>query len=608
LRLQHRILLAQLPALVAVLLLLLLGGRTVARLGAQGHEVMDANYRSVVAAQRMKESVERLDQAMLARVAGHPEGSDALLAEHRPRFEAELEVEEDNITEAGEAERVRELRAEWTRYLGLLEGFAAADPAEARRLYFDELAAAGDAVARRADRVLAVNQDAMARRNDEAAAVAEAARRSWLLWSLGGIALAVGLGVFVSHRLAVPLRVFAESAGAIGEGNLDVRLPRTGLAELDRLTEAFNHMGERLRLYRKAADSELTRAREAAQAAIESLTDPVLVLTVRGEVRASNGAARRTLDLDARSRRLDGADPALVEAIERVRAAVVADGRAVTPADFATVVVADGERAFLPHATPINDAVSGELVGVTVLLQEVTRLRRLDELKGNLVQTVAHELRTPLVSLGMGLHVALDERVTGPLAPTLVELLTTAREDVRRLRGIVEDLLDLSRIQHGRMVLHVEPGSAAMLLGGVRDAVASAAAAKHVTVEVDATGPAPSVAVDGPRMQLALVNLASNAVRHTPAGSTVRLGARGVEDAVRFEVDDEGAGVPPKDRDHIFEAFVRTGGGADEGGGDGVGLGLFIAREVARAHGGRIGVEDAPGGGARFWIEVPGGA
>jgi signal transduction histidine kinase len=156
----------------------------------------------------------------------------------------------------------------------------------------------------------------------------------------------------------------------------------------------------------------------------------------------------------------------VVEAVEAATATVMEGGRPVTPGDFSSVLVLDhegGEVALLPRATPMNDALTGELVGVTVLLQDVTRLRRLDELKGNLVQTVAHELRTPLTSLGMALHLALDERVSGPLGPGLGDLLVTAKEDVARLRSLVEDLLDLSRIQEGRIVLHAPPGSVVQL-------------------------------------------------------------------------------------------------------------------------------------------------
>lgn len=603
-KLQYRILLAQLPALVVVLLMLVLGGAAVKRLGDLGRDVLRENYRSVVAAQRMKESIERLDSAALFRLADSGDRAAALVAEHRPAFEAELRVQEGNVTEPGELEIVTSLRAAWATYEQVYDRFLAAEPAEARALYFDELLPAFLEVKADANRVLDLNQDAMVRKSEDAADRAEAARRAWLVWSVLGLGAAVGLGAFVSQRVTGPLRVMAQSAERVGEGQLDVRLPHTRVEELDALATAFNTMADRLRLYRRAADSELSRAREAAQAAIESLADPVLVLTLKGEVRATNGAARRLLGIDPRSRRLDRCDPAILEAVDASRGVVVGEGRAVLPTDFSRVVVTgtdEGERAFLPYATPINDAVTGELVGVTVLLQDVTRLRRLDELKGNLVNTVAHELRTPLTSLGMALHLALDERVSGPLHPKLLEMLVTAREDVTRLRALVEDMLDLSRIQEGRVVLRKERVPVPVVLLEVAEAVRAEAETRRVDVRIDAPPELPPVEVDRSRLLVALTNLAINGVRHTPEATTVTLRARGTPGAVRFEVDDAGPGVLPSERERIFEPFVR--GQAEEGAG--AGLGLYIAREVARAHGGGIGVEDAASGGARFWLELP---
>lgn len=604
-KLQYRILLAQLPAILVILLLLLWGSRTVDRLGAESDRILAENYRSVLAAERMKESIERLDSAALLRAAGSTGHPDAALTAHRAQFEAELQVEESNITEPGEREGAARLREAWTAYEAAYATFLEAPADATRTMYLERMLPAFQAVHAGTDKVLALNHDAMLRKSDEARASADAAQRTWLAWSALGLLSAVGLGITVAHRLSEPLRTLSQSAEQVGEGHLDIQLPHTRVEELDALADAFNTMATRLRLYRRASDSDLSRARESAQAAIESLADPVLVLTLRGELRATNGAARRLLGVAAREKRLDGCDTRIVGAVERAHAQVVGGGLAVNPSDFSAAVVIDhpdGERALLPHATPINDTVTGELVGVTVLLQDVTRLRRLDELKGNLVQTVAHELRTPLTSLGMALHLALDERVSGPLEPKLLELLVTANEDVVRLRGLVEDLLDLSRIQEGRIALRREMVAPAVLLAEARESSRLAAEAAGIELEIDAPPEVEPVSVDRARMHLALSNLVSNAVRHAPKGTAVTLRARALEGAVRFEVDDAGPGVPVEDRERIFEAFVR--GSAEEG--PGAGLGLYIAREVARAHGGRIGVTDPdshPGG--RFWVEIP---
>ena len=602
--LQSRILLAQLPALTVVLVLLLWGGFTVDHLGAASQRILADNYRSVLAAQRMKESIERLDSAALFEVTGESERAAALRTVNLPIFESELVVEEGNLTEPGEPEITASLRKRWVAYQERYEVFLAAPAAEQRAIYFSDLLPAFLRVKDDADRVLALNQDAMAQRSDAAEGSADRARRAWLGWSILGVLGAVSLGTLVSKRISSPLKTLAQSAVQVGEGQLDVRLPDTGIVELDQLAGAFNQMAERLRQYRRVNNTEISRAREAAQAAIESLVDPVLVLNLQGDVRASNTAARRLFGPDHRGVVTPGTEVA--SAVRAACDAVLASGLPVIPTDFSSVVLVatpEAPRALLPHASPVNDAVTGELVGVTLLLQDVTRLRRLDELKGNLVQTAAHELRTPLTSLGMALHLALDERVSGPISERQAELLSAAREDVTRLKDLVEDLLDLSRVQQGSVRLQREAVSPAALLTAVCQGMKHQATEANVAVTVEPGLEETAISADRARLGIALANLISNALRYAPAGSTIRTRAVPTPVGVRFEVDDEGPGVSPEERERIFEPFVR----GDHERGLGAGLGLTIAREVATAHDGRVGVGEAPGGGARFWVEVPSG-
>lgn len=605
-KLQYRILLVQLPALSVIIILLVWGRQTVGRLGAESDRILADNYRSVLAAERMKASLERLNTAAVFAVMGEAGRSKEGIALYQQQFDTELNVEISNITEEGEMTAAMQLKKDWEAYLASYNHFLSVEAELQHDLYFSTLLPAFESVHTDADQILTLNQDAMVRKSDAARLSAAAAQHTWLAWALLGMIGAVGLGVALARRLAEPLGAISGAARRVGEGDLDARLPQTQVEELDALADAFNTMSNRLRLYRRANDSELARARESAQAAIESLMDPVLVLTPRAEVRASNGAARRILGLAVRDRRLDGCAPEIFEAIQQAFNGVMETGCAVRPEDFSKVVVlaqADGECVLLPYATPINDTVSGELVGVTVLLQDVTRLRRLDELKGNLVQTVAHELRTPLTSLGMALHLALDERVSGPLDERLLGLLVTAKEDVLRLRALVEDLLDLSRIQAGRILLRREVVEPLVLLNDVRDTLLTTAERASVGVVVEVASDIQPISLDRARMQLALSNLVANAIRYAPPLSSVYLRAVTTAVGLQFEVEDAGPGVALDDREKIFDAFVQ----GKDAGASGAGLGLYIVREVIRAHAGRLGVGEGAHKGARFWLEIPRG-
>jgi len=238
--------------------------------------------------------------------------------------------------------------------------------------------------------------------------------------------------------------------------------------------------------------------------------------------------------------------------------------------------------------------------GAAVVLQDVTRLRRVDELKNDLVATVAHEFRTPLTSLRMAIHLCVEE-AAGPVTEKQADLLQAARQDCERLQSIVDDLLDLSRIQAGRIDLVRRPLAPRDLLEDAAGAARDAAEGAGVTLAVHAEGVEAPVAADPERLALILSNLVSNALRHTPRGGAVTLSAAPAGQAVRFEVADTGEGIPREYLDRIFERYFRVPGRRAGG----VGLGLYLVRELVQAHGGAVGVESTPGQGSRFWFTLP---
>jgi signal transduction histidine kinase len=317
-----------------------------------------------------------------------------------------------------------------------------------------------------------------------------------------------------------------------------------------------------------------------------ALPDPVVVFDLTGQGLNVNRAAETVLAIGASAAgdALAAAIPEARAVLERLRSHVLAGKGPYVPRGFEEalrVAGPDGERYLLPRATPVY-AEQGAITGATVVLQDVTRLRRVDELRNDLVATVAHEFRTPLTSLRMAIHLCI-EQTAGPLTDRQADLLYAAREDCDRLQSMVDELLDLARIQGGRVELQRKPTPPEALVQAAVDAYGGAAL------------------VDRERVQLVLSNLLSNALRHAPAGSTITVGARADDGRVRLEVTDRGPGVPPEYRQSVFEKFFRVPGTASSG----AGIGLSIAKKIVEAHGGEIGVESAPGQGCTFWFTVP---
>jgi signal transduction histidine kinase len=242
----------------------------------------------------------------------------------------------------------------------------------------------------------------------------------------------------------------------------------------------------------------------------------------------------------------------------------------------------------------------GVVAGATVILQDVTRLRRFEELKNDLVATVAHEFRTPLTSLRMAVHLC-TEQVAGPLTDKQADLLHAAREDCDRLQAMVDDLLDLSRIESGRVELYPLPTAVPGLIESAIEGHKAEADAAGLHLSADYPLPEVRVLADHERIGHVFSNLIGNAVRHTSKEGSVKLSAHLSNGAVRFSVTDTGTGIPREYQERIFEKFFRV----PETGPRGTGLGLYIAKEIVQGHGGDIGVESEPGKGSTFWFTLP---
>jgi signal transduction histidine kinase len=284
-----------------------------------------------------------------------------------------------------------------------------------------------------------------------------------------------------------------------------------------------------------------------------------------------------------------------------VRAYVLGGKGAYAPRDLAEAIRVEGEgggRALLPRATPLYSEQGG-VSGVTIVLQDVTRLLRFDELKNDLVATVAHEFRTPLTSMRMAVHILLEGTV-GALNERQADLVFAARDDCERLQGIVEDLLDLSRIQAGKVEVSLTPLPAKTIVDAAVAGKMDAARDAGLKLDEDIVEPVLPVLVDPERVSLVFDNLIANAMRHSPPGGRIEVRARPDGGQVRFEVSDQGPGIPPEYQSRIFEKFFRMPGTK----GEGIGLGLYISREIVAAHGGEMGVTSEPGRGSLFWFTL----
>jgi two-component system phosphate regulon sensor histidine kinase PhoR len=342
--------------------------------------------------------------------------------------------------------------------------------------------------------------------------------------------------------------------------------------------------------YQAAADERSTLA-----AVLASTADAVIMMNPAGVVLLANGAVRPMLGLvpDAITGR------PLLEAVDYVPLRqLFAVGRPGT----SEVPLPDGRTAqasLVPVTTPF-----GEPVGVAAILRDITLLKNLEQMKNDFVNTVSHDLKSPITIIAGLADLMLR---ASPGDERHAARCQDIRDTAQHMSELVTDLLDLGKIEAG-LDPYREPTDVLPLIGEAVRMVTPSAEAKRITLHADVTGEA-WVNVVASRIRQALINLIDNGVKYTPDGGRVSVAAvfsagSGGEGTVAIRVTDTGIGIPARDLPHVFDKFYRVNGQATRGIA-GTGLGLAITRSIVEAHGGRVRVESLEGAGTTFVMELP---
>ncbi len=565
--------------------------------------ILKENYRSVEACQDMKESLERMDSGILFTLAGNELTGNRLIEAYTPKFRAALKLELGNITLLGEGGKAERIKALFERYTGAIPLVTQVTrPPEARRAdYFSKLQPLFQEIKNVAQDILIMNQTNMNEANNAARRLAETAHRRMLMAIMVSAFLAL-LFSYLAHRwILYPINRLIESANEIRGGNLDLVLEAGSRDEIGRLSESFNEMAAALRQVRKEDRANLMRTRRATEEIFKALPATIAVLDLDGKVEVSTETAERYFGLKsgvlAGDLGYEWLNPLTRQALDEDRI-IEHDPKNGYLQQF----IDNREYFFQPMAVPIPVGPERrEPTGVALILKDVTQVHEQQEMKRGVVSTVSHQLKTPLTSLRMSIHLLLEERV-GLLNEKQTELLMAAREDSERLVGILNDLLDINRIESGKAQVTPEPASPIALAREAIEPFLVEAKDKGVTMVNDVSDDLPEVMADAEKVRHVFANLLSNALRFTSPGGSVTIQAWREQDHVVFHVQDTGKGIPAEDLKHLFEQFYRASGQDER---SGVGLGLAIVKKIVRAHGGDVGAESEVGKGSTFRFTLP---
>ncbi|TYO98122.1 two-component system phosphate regulon sensor histidine kinase PhoR [Geothermobacter ehrlichii] len=408
--------------------------------------------------------------------------------------------------------------------------------------------------------------------------------------------LAALISLQVARRLSRPLEVMKAAAHSFADGDLSRRIPGQGTVEMQTLAESMNRMAEQL----DGRIRMVLEQRNEIEAVLASMVEGVLAVDAEERLLRINRAAIDMLGLSGTG----FAGRPLEEVIRRVdlqrfvRRALESE----RPVEADLVVRGHEDRYLQAHGTRLAGA-DRKRQGAVVVLNDVTRLRRLERVRRDFVANVSHELKTPITAIKGFVETLESGGVDDP--HEVRRFLGIIHRQADRLNAIIDDLLQLSRLEQesgGQRIELAAVAVAPVVRAAVQDCEMQALRAK---VKVHCELVENLVARVNPQLlEQAVSNLVDNAVKYSPAGSEVRVRAFGTEDGICIEVADRGCGIAAEHLPRLFERFYRVDKARSRKLG-GTGLGLAIVKHIAQVHGGRVGVESAPGEGSRFWIWLP---
>jgi PAS domain S-box-containing protein len=451
---------------------------------------------------------------------------------------------------------------------------------------------------------LEINQDAMTLTEDKLNQTASDATLTVITISIVAVFLSFFTSIRFSRSIILPAEKLTRSVRNISSGQLNQKIDLNTDDEIGELSREFNKMTERLRTYEQMNIQQLIAEKKKSETIVENIADPVIVTDKNGVLVLMNQAAAAVFDV----RGTDWQGKFVREVVGNQSWAEMLElgGTRRIEQEHRDPLFAftrnDLKLYFRPRQAHIVDE-HGYIQGVVTLLQDVTRFKNLDRMKSEFIATVSHELRTPLTSLSMGIDI-LSQEVIGSVNQRQKDLLVAAKDDSERLRKLVKELLDLSKLESGKYEMKKEFVDFRRLVTDAVRPLSLPFEEKHIRLELTIPEHLPAFSADSHQLAWVITNLLSNALRYTDTGGKVQLTAREEKQGLFVTVADTGHGISQENLETVFDKFVQVKSSTETTPGS-VGLGLAIAREVVEAHGGRIWVESQVGIGSTFFFTIP---
>lgn len=568
--------------------------------------LLTENFPKMISLENMARSVERHENALSLVLSQDLPNGRMRFNEARYEFYRNFRIAERDSASPDLGLILSDIAATYAGYLLVTDSlFRMADDGQfgrAKTFYYDRITPFSKRLIDNCFWLLEENQKMLSVVARETRNTSDEASLAVLVASMIAVSLSIVTMLQFTKRIIEPAERLTETVHQIGRGRLDLKLDIVTNDEIGELSREFNKMTERLRRYEEMNIQQIIAEKNKSETIVESIADAIIVCDADRRIQLLNQSAVDLLQVheaDAIGRPASSVirDPRLRDILAG------ADDGAAREEPYLSFRYRNKTIYLRPRVTVIPSRGGVDRGGMVLVLQDVTLYKEIDKMKSDFMAAVSHEFRTPLTSINMGVDL-LRQKLLGPLSPEQEELLAGAKQDCDRLTKMVRELLQLSRLEAGKIEVKAEPFDVAAAIESTLQPLKLPFQEKGVELAVSAEPGLPPLVGDEQQFSWVVSNLVSNALRYTEPGGTVEIRSARDDGAILVQVRDTGRGIPEDQIDKIFDKFVQVKAQQVATPGS-VGLGLAIAKEIVELHGGTIWAESVVDRGSTFSFRIP---
>ena len=568
--------------------------------------IMKSNYNSIVAVQNMSLILERQDSLQLSYIFTKNKDYIEKFYENKEEFYSSLKVERNNITETGEDELSKKAKENYEIYSKRFDEFLKIkNEGEMQNYYFKEIFPVFEELKQNFRDLIDLNQTSMLIKKEKAAEISQQAVLSIIFLVAAITVIGFILSSFIINGIFVQFRELIEKMNKISKGDYSQRIKPLNDKELKKLAETFNKMSEELSSYRIMSIRKLMAEKKKAEAIVENISDGIIMADLKGKIILINKKAKHLFNLSDADEQTIGKDFISVidnkELFGKIKKNIEREKVEKEDRHFEITLLNNNKKI---HTKIFINKISieKENIGVVILVQDITKLKKINQMKTDFVSTVSHEFKTPLTSMGMAVSMLAEGK---NLNEDQRECVNIIKEDNERLNILVNDLLDLSRIESGKTVMNMKENFVSEIVNSAVNSLKKLFETENVNYKVGNIDLNYKVMADFNRIIWVMTNLLTNAVKYRDESRQLEIEVNAVkeEDRILFSVKDNGIGIDDEFHEKIFNKFIRVSV-SEDGKVTGTGLGLSICKGIVEAHKGKIWVESKKGEGSTFYFEL----